>query len=497
MSRSILYIYVNVAFAALVAIGALIEPGSGVHSLYLILLFAVCASPFLSLRQLNGPHALLAVFCAQYFILYGALDFAHLFLPRVGAPRYPADAGPFLADYESLIVIGGLLAVVGYHVAGNLGTRAVASPPKDWSKRSLVLGGTVLWAITTWAAWKFNVDIISSATIDATRRGLSSLSGIQIIGFILANYLQPLSIVILAYTQCKYRQRSLLMLLIGALVISTIFGFVANIKGQALIGWVLFALTKFLMDGKIPRSRLVLAGVLIILIFPILQTHRVLQGDVAHAQVAQNVIQEIKDAIAGSGKVTSGRDRPETFLERWSVKGSVQMIVSRTGNNVQFQHGYTLIPLFAVLIPRVIWPDKPDVQTGQLLNQKFGLSDQPDTYISPSHLGELYWNFGWAGVLVGMPIIGLLLGFVGRRCDLSTAPTLTPILVLIATIQLLVIGFESSIAALYSEWIRSMLAIGLLHWMLARSPVPFDGKPARSVTEAGALSDSPFPNLMR
>src|SRR5262249_38624661 len=82
-------------------------------------------------------------------------------------------------------------------------------------------------------------------------------------------------------------------------------------------------------------------------------------------------------------------------------------------------------------------------------------------------LGELYWNFGWAGVLAGMPLIGALLGLIAVRFDLTQGVNLTRVLVLIITIKLLILGFESVLNIQYSLWMRTMLVIGLLHLLLA------------------------------
>ena len=127
------------------------------------------------------------------------------------------------------------------------------------------------------------------------------------------------------------------------------------------------------------------------------------------------------------------------------------------------------------------------------------MSEVEFTYISPSHLGELYWNYGWTGAVLGMLIIGMLLGFLGARFSLSDRVTLARIMVVIATIRLIILGFESSVAAQYVLWIRSMLAIGVLHFLFARQQVG-----AASTVEANQTAPSPamiankvFVNLMR
>jgi hypothetical protein len=102
------------------------------------------------------------------------------------------------------------------------------------------------------------------------------------------------------------------------------------------------------------------------------------------------------------------------------------------------------------------------------MNSDFHLTIFRDTYISPSHLGELYWNFGWLGVLLGMPLIGIVLGTVGARCNLSDSVSLTRLLITVVTIRYIVMGFEGSIAVSYVVWLRSVAAIGLLHIVMTR-----------------------------
>ena len=178
--------------------------------------------------------------------------------------------------------------------------------------------------------------------------------------------------------------------------------------------------------------------------------------------------------------------------------GNVQMIVEKTGTDVPYQNGYTLTPILATFIPKIVWSDKPDVPTGQLINNEFHLSDS-DIYISPSHLGELYWNYGWPGVVIGMSIIGGILGVVGGFFNMAQRKTVTRLLVTVVTIKQLVTGFESAIAPSYVVWARSMAGIGLLHLILARASVSawFDSKiPARDHPIEGVSGAKLFPNLL-
>ena len=67
-----------------------------------------------------------------------------------------------------------------------------------------------------------------------------------------------------------------------------------------------------------------------------------------------------------------------------------------------------------------------------------------------------------------MSLVGALLGIIAARCDLTRSITLTRVLVLILTIKLLILGFESVINVQYTMWLRTMLAVGFLHLVFAR-----------------------------
>jgi hypothetical protein len=264
---------------------------------------------------------------------------------------------------------------------------------------------------------------------------------------------------------------------------------------------VLVVMVKLLVDGKIPKAWAVAILAFVALAFPVLQANRVFRDQqfLSPSEVAANISKVFEETLTLSKEVTKGADRSQTVFERMTLKGVVEMIVTQTGQTVPFQNGHTLTPLLATFIPRLIWPDKPDVPTGQVVNKEFKLSDVEYTYISPSHLGELYWNFGWSGVIAGMSIIGFLLGYLGRRFDLSQYANLTRVMVVVATIRMLVLGSEGVINTQYSMWMRTMVAIWLLHIALAK---PSDSRPVKASFGSNSNVAPPrteriFHNLLR
>jgi hypothetical protein len=75
----------------------------------------------------------------------------------------------------------------------------------------------------------------------------------------------------------------------------------------------------------------------------------------------------------------------------------------------------TLAVLSHIAVPRFVSPDKPPLPSDTEVMVKYtGLPNtwNEDTSISIGYLGELYIDFGYAGGLVAVGVIGWLVGFV-------------------------------------------------------------------------------------
>jgi hypothetical protein len=186
--------------------------------------------------------------------------------------------------------------------------------------------------------------------------------------------------------------------------------------------------------------------------------------------------------------VSTGRGRTENFLERSSSKQSLDMLLEHVGVDVPYLGGASLQAIPLAFVPRVIM-DKDDISVGSLFG-KLILKSDSGVYISISHLGELYWNFGWGGAIAGMFVIGAGLGFVGTRWSLEKGVTLTRVMVLLATAQTLCMGFGGTLPIAYVLWQRGMAVIGLMHLCFARRVTR-----AADLTEPTASDEPAAPRL--
>jgi hypothetical protein len=109
--------------------------------------------------------------------------------------------------------------------------------------------------------------------------------------------------------------------------------------------------------------------------------------------------------------------------DRTNMLATLAIVTSETPEHVPYWDGYTLRDLPWHLIPRVLVPDKPVGLLGQDFPRRYGLLDYDDygTSYNLAHIVELYINFGFAGVLVGMAIIGAIYGLLGHILEHTTS----------------------------------------------------------------------------
>jgi hypothetical protein len=493
--RLVAFFTLNLVFVCVVMVGYGIGGQQDPRLLHLILLFALCSSVIFSLDGLNARYALLSIFSGLYFVYFGVQDVTNLY---DGVDDYGSTG--VLSTSEEIILVGGAILVLSYRLAVNLGkSRSDAKVSYDWPLTSIVSVGILLWALGICATYHWYFQVVTDKSLEGTR-GIAHLSPLFSTGLVLAQMLQPLGILLIAYAWRITRFKPMALLIMVIVGVQVLFGFVIDIKGMAITGGVLIIVTITFTEGRIPKAWIAGALVFIYVAFPVFQAYRaVIDGNVSRSDVLANLGATLDKVLSAKDRVNSGRERAQTFLERLSLKASVEMIVHGTERGVPFQHGFTLTPIFSAFLPRIFWTDKPDIPTGRIVNRAFNVTDQDETYISPSHIGELYWNFGWPGVIVGMATIGALLGTVARF-NMSERRTVTRLLLLVVTLEMVIHGFEGSLASSYVVWLRCIAAIGFLHLVFARVPVgasrPDHARAATSMTgEAGPAL--PFPNLLR
>ena len=122
------------------------------------------------------------------------------------------------------------------------------------------------------------------------------------------------------------------------------------------------------------------------------------------------------------GTLTSRVARP--FAHRISHVVKFAYVFEKTPGEVPYWKGATYKPLLTSFIPRAVWPGKPEERLGQAYGHRYGILNPPDTITSVNvpWLTELYVNFGVAGILLGMSLVGLVLAILEK---LFNSPEMT------------------------------------------------------------------------
>ncbi|MBS1730635.1 MAG: oligosaccharide repeat unit polymerase [Bacteroidetes bacterium] len=86
-------------------------------------------------------------------------------------------------------------------------------------------------------------------------------------------------------------------------------------------------------------------------------------------------------------------------------------IINGIPDKLPYQFGESLVYWLTSPIPRTWWPDKPAISYGLIIGEKiYGKRDfdDPGGGIPPGYVAEMYLNFGYAGIVLGMFLMGLL-----------------------------------------------------------------------------------------
>jgi hypothetical protein len=521
VSKWLIYAALNLAFSTVLLIGAGINGASLAQLPYVALLFAICSSPLPFINRATGPFAMLGIAMLVYFFEFGALDALSMLRPPTGS----AVEGT-IGRTEITLWIGALMQLAGFHAMARItkgregpGLKGPGLhgpvPSRDWPKGLLVPVGILLWsaAMATIVYHDFVVQTENNSV--AVMAGLTKLGVWNTSGLLLIeNYAGPLGIIILAYWWAKSGSRAGTPLMLTLFSAQFILGWVVDTKEVAVSAPVIALATRFIVDGKIPLRWFVGAAVAIALAFPILSAKRVVMSEelqLTRLEALPRTFEILARTLEEGDAIRAGKygeQRSASFVERESMKGNVDLIMKGMESGHPYKWGSTFEPLLYVFFPRVFWSDKPVGNSALQLNREFHISADPDTFISPSHLGEWYWNFGLAGVIVGMALSGALLGYISTRFNPSVQASVTRVLVLMVTLYLLVLRSEGQVELQYALWARSILLIALLHWVFARrtdrsgDEVDLPGNHmAEPAMDAGRISQTialpRFPNLMR
>jgi hypothetical protein len=358
-----------------------------------------------------------------------------------------------------LVALAGLFGLlVGYVVSGARGlTGLVPQATRDWPPQVL-LGVAFSMLPLGWTIQALG-SVVALSTIVGSGI-ISTLSSSVIYGNVL-----------LTHAVLRDRSRIAFLTLCVTVPLTSALGFFTGSKTAVLVAPLIVVLTVILYRRRI-RTRWIVLGVLgISLLYPTSVFFRevILVGNTRSAGSALRNPTETLSRVSGFLSTSQPAEYFMQGLESTGARldglGVTSVIVRDTPSRVPFQYGSTLGLFFVAFIPRALWAEKPDITIGMWITEVYGSGPGIASHTAPTTIGDFYLNFGTAGVIGGMLLLGILLRFT-HECLLRGRPTAPGLLAAVVILYNITLRFESNVGAQYSGTVFAVVPILVTHFVL-------------------------------
>jgi hypothetical protein len=154
--------------------------------------------------------------------------------------------------------------------------------------------------------------------------------------------------------------------------------------------------------------------------------------------------------------------------------GAVVLITDRQG--FLDGRGFDYVPMS--LIPRAVWRNKPIIDRGRQFTAILGMASDASvatTSTGETAAGEIFWNFGWPGVIVGMYVLGAVMaGLWWRAAGSDPRRGLFEMTAYVSVMLSFILGSGSAAGPIFTLCVIAGLffraIIYMRQWLLPRMP---------------------------
>jgi hypothetical protein len=262
---------------------------------------------------------------------------------------------------------------------------------------------------------------------------------------------------------------------------SMAFNFLGGSKSAFLAPAAVVAVAYIVVRRRIAIRWIFVAIAAVILLYPIAEFQRrvILRDNTRGAVYAlQRPGEMISRLYRFVGSYEFGdylMDGVRATSRRSDGLGILSVILRDCPSRVPFQGGWTLGYIVLSYVPRIVWADKPDTAAGLWVTQNFG-GGGPGvrSHTAPTWIGELYFNFGWPGITIGMLLVGVYMRILHEAVfpPKTTMPTqMMAVLVLFFFPQTL----QAQLISPVNSVVFGALPIVFTHWvvrLMGGAPLP-------------------------
>lgn len=208
--------------------------------------------------------------------------------------------------------------------------------------------------------------------------------------------------------------RSFRWFLTIAVPVQVAFGMVAGQKTTAIFPLVAVIFAHILVRRRVPRRAAAVTVLLLLLVVvPVNRDYRLQVR--TQSQDPAAALRSVVVSAPDLHPLRAAESAIDYSLDRFRSIDSVALIRTRTPSPFAFAGGerYWQLPGI-VLVPRIVWPDKPVLDEATRFTSTYvGVPSDIRSATQITAVGDLYRNFGFIGVVVGMSIWGAALASIG------------------------------------------------------------------------------------
>jgi hypothetical protein len=346
-------------------------------------------------------------FIIYFIIQLGLSGFATIYLDQ------PSDIGPDTiknrADYDyalGISVIGLSMFQIGYYSRSSkpwITPRALLRPWNTTATKWIIFSYFALGFFGFTAILQINGGLSSFLeSREAFRAG-----GLTGLGIFLFPATGLMAIAALAYflrhrnTQSKLQILKCVGVLAAALIPAYFLGFRSSIALPIL---------QFLVVWNYARSRLPFGKITIL--------SALIMGIFTFYGISRAIPSETGFNFDDFARIAT--ERPELVYAVVSRSRGTEVVAAVTAKLEQtneYEYGWpSVVETATIIIPKALWPDKPQVLSerfanyffGETLAETRGYEAENWSGISPTVIAEWYWHLGLPGVIIGLFVLGRL-----------------------------------------------------------------------------------------
>ena len=267
----------------------------------------------------------------------------------------------------------------------------------------------------------------------------------------------------------RHRSRGALALM-GLMIPPTMaFNYFTSAKGLFFAPIAVSMIAYIVVKRRIQARWILATFVAVSLFYPIgnFQRQVILQGNTRSAAWA---LRKPLEVVSRTARFVGSQEFASLFLEgaastlsRFDGLGIATVIVRDCPARVPFQGGWTLAQIFISWVPRVVWKDKPDMTSGQWVTDHFAGGPDIHSSTGSTWIGELWFSYGWPGILIGMFLMGIFLRVLHEmlfKPDAAMPAQLMSVIVLFTVPP----GLEGALISPVNGVIIGGLPLLIAHW---------------------------------